>query len=759
MINSILLRRKNKIWIMNDQVYNNPNSNNIQLIATGLTNLSNLGYTLSNEVIEKLLESTYVESFFVELIDQIKKFVGADVVYNPMYPNFPTQVMEMSEGELYLNAIVHYWSYGTFYPVTEKVEERPPLFDISKIKVLTLGTEEDYHQIFKNLMSSKTSISEQDKDDLEVFFATNSAKVITSVIPEDIPFKENMAVIVKLLFNTCVSMPEIPFIKTATDVLRIITAMSNGDVSLASNTKFKSLKRRERRFFLDVLDNMKDTLRDEDMYRHKNKWLRVGEILHPREYSNSYPNVANSFSKLRNNVKIPTFNGKAQELWLKKDINNLVKHLMSRPAELARRLDSLLSYNINNPNLIVRAFKECAKDVSNNVLWQVLTHFQYRTTSELRTFFPKGNVAKCYAIENNQKPIQNVYCKEIVCICEEALINNYSSKDNMGNIYIDPTLKEYFVPYSQRSASKSLRTITRGSKLSLSSEVKIIRPFIWWTNQDNKRNDDWYSDSRVDIDLSAAIFDENWKYLQHVSYTNLKSDKFKMYHSGDITNGGPANGQGVAEFIDMDIDSVANNGGRYIICQVQSFTNIPYNELENCRFGWMERSDINSGEIFEPKTVVQKMDLTTDTRTCIPVIIDCVNREIIWADLAKDLNNFGRHANAIENHLSGSSIIAYALTNMHKPTIYDLVYLNALARGSMVNNIDEADYIFCVDNTMEYTELVESRKVQKTEQEDLIKKFVEEHGEEVEIPEELKTEIHIPKIITAFDTDVYSEMI
>lgn len=757
MINSILLRRKNKIWIMNDKVSNQSEQNNIQLIATGLTNLSNLGYTLSNEVIEKLLESTYVESFFVELIDQIKKLVGADVVYNPMYPNFPIQVMEMSEGELYLNAIVHYWSYGTFYPVTEKVEERPPLFDISKIKVLTLGTEEDYHQIFKNLMSSKTSISEQDKEDLEVFFGTNSSTVITSVIPEEIPFKENMAVVVKLLFGTCVSMPTVPFIKTATDVLRIITAMSNGDVSLASNTKFKSLKRRERRFFLEVLDNMKDHLREEDMYRHKNKWLRVGEILHPSEYTNRYPNVAKSFSKLRNNVKINTFNGKSQELWLKKDINNLVKHLMVRPAELARRLDSLLSYNVNNPNLIIRAFKECAKDVSNNVLWQVLTHFQYREASELRTFFPKGNVAKCYAIENNQAPIQAVYCKEIICICEEALINNYSSKENMGNVYIDPTLMEYFVPYSQRSASKSLRTITRGSKLGLSSNVKVIRPFIWWTNTDN--SDERWGVHRIDIDLSAAIFDEDWKYLQHVSYTNLKSDKFKMYHSGDITNGGPVDGDGVAEFIDIDIDSIIKNGGRYIICQVQSFTNIPYNQLPNCRFGWMERADIKSGEIFEPKTVVQKMDLTTDTRTCIPVIIDCLKREIIWADLAKDLNTFGRHANAIENHLSGSSIIAYALTNMHKPTIYDLVYLNALARGSMVNNIDEADYVFCVDNTMEYTELVESRKVQKTEQEDLIKKFVEEHGEEVEIPEELKTEIHIPKIITAFDTDVYSEMI
>jgi hypothetical protein len=442
-------------------------------------------------------------------------------------------------------------------------------------------------------------------------------------------------------------------------------------------------------------------------------------------------------------------------LWLNKDINALVKHLMSRPAELARRLDSLLSYNVNNPNLIVRAFKECASDVSNNVLWQVKTHFENRGQTEMRTFFPKGNVAKCYAIPNEQTVIDQKYCKEIICICEETLINNYRLKEPMGNVYIEPALKNYFIPYSQRSASKSLKTITRGSKLALSNDAKIIRPFIWWTNISETA--DRYSSDRVDIDLSASIFDENWKYLQHISFTNLKSDKFKAYHSGDIVNGGPVSGEGVAEFIDIDIDSIVKNGGRYVICQVLSYTGTPYYELPNCRFGWMERANLNSGEIFEPKTVVQKMDLTTETRTCIPVIIDCLNKEIIWADLSKSIDDF-RYRNTIENHLTGSSIIAYALANMHKTTIYDLVYLNAIATGNIVDNIEQADYIFCVENLVEYVDLVETRKAEKEAYETMKKQFMLEHEGE-EIPDELNKTICIPKVINAFDTDVYSEMI
>ncbi len=39
-----------------------------------------------------------------------------------MYPNFPESVMEENEMQLYMNAIVHYWSYGTILPCEEKMK-------------------------------------------------------------------------------------------------------------------------------------------------------------------------------------------------------------------------------------------------------------------------------------------------------------------------------------------------------------------------------------------------------------------------------------------------------------------------------------------------------------------------------------------------------------------------------------------------------------------------------------------------------------
>ena len=49
-----------------------------------------------------------------ELIENLRAMKCANVEYTPMYPNFPEQVAEASDIEL--NAILHYWTRGTWSP-------------------------------------------------------------------------------------------------------------------------------------------------------------------------------------------------------------------------------------------------------------------------------------------------------------------------------------------------------------------------------------------------------------------------------------------------------------------------------------------------------------------------------------------------------------------------------------------------------------------------------------------------------------------
>jgi len=175
------------------------------------------------------------------------------------------------------------------------------------VKIIDLGSQEDLYEIFKNLCASKTSISQTDKEDIEWIFKNMKVQ-----FPDEILLKENAALVGKLYLENypLATVKDIQkYFKTATDVLRLITAMSDGDISLAENTKFRSFRRKERRILLELLQNCGAI--EEDMLRYKNKWLRVGERLHPSEYSETqFGKVITAFNKLRNGVKIETFAGK-----------------------------------------------------------------------------------------------------------------------------------------------------------------------------------------------------------------------------------------------------------------------------------------------------------------------------------------------------------------------------------------------------------------------------------------------------------------
>ena len=687
-MNNILLRRKNKIIVEKGNV-TEPNN---QYIVTIMKNVEALGYTFSEELFKTLqsLTNKDLQDFYLELIATLKNMIGADVVYKPMYPNFPKSVMEADYLDLYINAIIHYWSNGTLYPHEEK-NERLPLFEETKVKIIDLGTTQDLYDIFNNLCQSKTSISQSDKEDLEWIFKNMQVK-----FPEEISLKENVALIGKLYLENypLATAKDIQkYFKTATDVLRLITAMSDGDISLATNTKFRSFKRKERRLLLELLQNCGYI--EEDMLRYKNRWLRIGERLHPSEYNKEqFGKVINAFDKLRNGIKIETFASKVTKAIDTEDFKSALVLLKKRPGELARKLDYLLR-NSNDKNCVVNTFKDVASEVSTPVLLQVKEHFAHRTDKlESRVFFPKGNLARCHCIENTLSDIDKKYCNAIVKICENALVENYKSKEFLGNVYLSKEFKNYIVPFNQRSASKALKTIVRGSRLKIEDNTKALRGLVWWTNINDN---DW--ESRVDLDLSAAIFDEDWNYIEHVSYTNLRSDKYKAFYSGDITNGGSVNGDGVTECIDADIDSVVKYGARYIVYQVYSYTGQKFADIPHAMFGWMSREDVNSGEIYEPKTVEQKIDLASQSTVCIPVIFDCVKREMIWCDMNLSLNGCHNNSggNNVESNLSGVAATCYSMVNMSKPNLYDLIELHIRARGLRVDNKEEADIIFDID--------------------------------------------------------------
>lgn len=697
---NIILRRKNRVFINDDDMLKSLSAaageKNKQIVATMNKNIEVFGYTMSEALFDKLVHMKIKsrEVIYDALVSGLKEITGADKVYNPMYPNFPESVMEKDDFELYFNAIVHYWSFGTLLPYEEK-NERTPLFNTAKVKILDAGSFDDLNDIFNNLCASKTSLSKSDVDDM--IFILNSAKV---TLPDEIPFKENAACVCRLLVDTGVDTDGSlckKYVKTATDVLRLVTAMSNGDVSLAENTKFRNLKRNERRIIMNLLAGCGNAA--EDMSRYAGRWIRVGEKLHPGEFAKNerYTKAVQAFGIIRNDGKIQSFAGRVDAVVASGDVNTVVSLLKKRPGEFARRIDFLLrTFNKDaDRKAVIMGFASIAKDVSSTVLLQVREHFinKLNGSDDIRVFFPKGNLARSYYVKNDKtEAIPEDAMKMVIAVCENALINIYGNREFLGKVYIDEGLKDYTVPFSLRSAGKTMTAVSRGSRIAIDDSAKIIRPFIWWTNT---------KDDIIDVDLSVAVFADDWNCLEHVSYSNLKSSRFGICHSGDITNGGPVDGEGVAEFIDLDIEKALSAGARYAVFNVYNFSDENFSKMEHAAFGFMTRNDMKSGEIFEPSTVKQRMDLASATTTCIPVIFDLKERVFVWCDMALTADHVraGFGGINVESNLPSVVVTCKAMVDVKKPNLYDLFTFNAKARGVITDNPDEADIRFGLDDS------------------------------------------------------------
>lgn len=672
-MNAIYLRRMCKLYVKEGNGGVSPAQ-----VATAQKEIESLGFIFSDALVLRL-KTLSVESLTAllrSLIKDLRTITGAHRVHAPLYPNFPTQVLNATDAELYLNAILHYL---TLRRLPQEQQARPPLLHGRSPRIIELGTLEEFEAIFTRLAGSRTSLSLQDREDLAWFIRQYQVQVLR-LMPPSAPFKENLAVIGGALYRHAESEPIVDFLKTtlktATDILRFMVAFNDGDVSLALPVKFRTMKRRQRRFVLQLLEQLGSP--QEDMRRWPEQWKRLGEVIHPGEFAERYPKAFAGFEMVRNKRPIASFNGSIERFLEQGDVPNASLALTSRPGEFTRRLDHLLRSS-TQPDQVLAQFAQIASRVATPVLLQALSHFQQRRNQiALRTFFPKGQLAKVYATPDHRSPLQPDLIAAVVGNCERALKACFATLPLLGPCYVDPALSQYLVPLAQRSASRSLRTLVRGSRLYL-PDARFIRLFLWWKN----------GNGRTDIDLSAVFYGSNFDYRDTVSYYNLKG--YGGYHSGDIVDAP----QGAAEFIDLDLRRLREAKIRFVVASLNSYTEQAYCDLPECFAGWMAREDVNSGEVFEPRTVVDRLDVASDTRMCIPFVIDLQEACLVWTDIGLT----GKVGwNNVKTNLSGISLMMRAMTTLTKPDLYTLFSLHAQARGKLVDRPEDAETIFSVEN-------------------------------------------------------------
>lgn len=477
---------------------------------------------------------------------------------------------------------------------------------------------------------------------------------------------------------------------TPTDILRICVHLSGGDITLPKVPtakvkvrrgwrhteivdnptrnlfKFKKFSRKERKYILGLLE--KTNCDPKEMVLKDQRWVRLGEILHPSEYKNKYPKVARSFDIIRNeNVK--SWYSQLNQAF-KESLESGLKILSQRPGEFARRIDWLVRTYPKNLSLIMDYLGVILKGSSNKVLFEVYTHFEKRIDAvKNRTIMIKGSRKRTTLPDLPAIP-ENIV-KDIHKKLWDVLKEKFSTLEPLGNCWIDEELKKIPLPTNMRSMNFSTKPSIRGQRIPFDNkDTKTIRPYLHFS----KKHD------YITIDLSVLLVGKDKS--MHVDWTHLKNHDICV-HSGDswVRTGN------CAEYVDINIEKALNAGYRYVLVQANNY-NQSEELMNNNYFGIMEREYPKSNKIWLPETTSRAHIINNLKNKVNIAVIDLETKEYIIVD--EDVNSGMFGLNIIQH---GDFRMVESLIVPPKVSVYDLVLLHVESRGKLVSE-EKADTKF-----------------------------------------------------------------
>ncbi len=650
-----------------------------------------LGFQAEPALIRALSHLTLTQLTHVHAwsIPALRKSLGAHRSYTPMYPHFPKQVMEASDAELWVNAMMHYTGDALgvrILPLYAPKKRGTLSRKDSTPKALRVVFTSGLAALARAWLTMTTAWPEVKTPAIAHVLRTSGELALADWSHTPLRVKENLARVAAWRAQDKIDSAWLglgQWVSSATDILRMAVAMNpKGDVGLADTSKAQGgwrigkIPRAIRKQALALLESLRDADQVlEDMQRRREAFLRVGYALHAGEYTRAYPKAAAYFSSLRNaSERKETYNALLERAFKTKPANALAL-LSQRPGVFVRRFVQLWTHPRISEVLrqkTLQAFTEQVPYAATPLLLQFRAFLQKGWKQSHRMSMAKGAMAKAYVRQEVRQP--NVTMKPVIDIVTQELLRRFQAQGPLGRVYMDPSARKVMAPYGLRNTSASLKTLPRGSRVALQEDV--VRLFMWWKEQGE----------RVDLDLSATLLDAQFGYVEHVSWTNLRSDS--MVHSGDITSAP----NGACEFLDVCLSRLPKNA-KYMVMQVYNYTGQAFEDMQEAYMGWMGRGNswpAKKGQIFEARAVQQKIDLQGQASVALPLMVDIQSKEIIVLDVS---TKSSRRA-ALENHQGLLYYNVMGLADIAKPTLGDLMDLHIAARGGQwVQDPKQADVV------------------------------------------------------------------
>lgn len=579
-----------------------------------------------------------------------------------------------ASGELGVTAGTSFLSWLDLIWSGNECTEAKSYYEHSTFKELDAITEEEFKTIFTNLVQINTALIPTDFKTVE-WFAKEYGN--DNIMPDSIPFKENLCMLAKLGLD----LP----VKTATDVLRIAFYMSTGKTDLIleaskvkaslwssrmidnpdkSKTFFKKFKRAERRYILSLLEKINPFTAIQEMHLKKGMWIQLGNIIHPGEYKSFYPKAFGMFDAIRNK-ETKSWYGLVDAAF-SENFNKGLELLSQRPGEYARRLDALLRNNPKRQSIVLSKFHQIGKKISSKVLWELYTHFVSRTeTNATRKIWIKG--ARKPTPLSTLAPMSQSTVDNILDCILTIFYNKFQEMEGMGRVFIDEELKKIPAPTNMRSLSESTVVTIRGTRMPLECDKPVLRMYVHWTKG-------------VDLDLSMNFIGSRGN-TSVCNYTNTKPESY-ISHSGDVI---PRTYGKWAEYIDVNLNKVKKDY-KYGLVTLRNFSGGALKDT-GAIIGFMEREKLSgTNKSWYPESITSSYIPNSVGGNLNLFIVDFETMEWILVD--EDVSGV-----PIENR---NNIKKYVkeLSELPKLSAYDILKLHVEARGQLVTEIENADKAF-----------------------------------------------------------------
>lgn len=537
-------------------------------------NLKAYGFCLKPADIVKVAKSASLDSFFVEF-----RSLQNEMLAKPMYPDFPTQVMNLSEAQFRMHQVMHYFStygmellFGTrldkaWYPdVEETAKTRTDVALLSEKTLELISSEDMFILPLKRILEKKERMTLPEQ--------TIVAQAVAEVKPEllaeiEIPFKENLIDVFCVIADE--TQPEIArellrnLCKNTNDIWRCLSVyLQRHDRHLTTSQKKLFVKLLESYSAADFQANLIVTNAKAE------RIIRLLEFLSFNRFSRSAEH-REAVRRLRNE-ELRSWQGQVDFL-LSNDGTKALDFIAMRPGMLVRLTARLLRLGYREEDIAEKLVKH-ADALSMQTLLSLLNFFSTDSVCQKRA---------------DSQQVFNIMHKAL-----NEKMTTLETPFKGKKIFLDEGDFSFEHSHIEKSSAEG-GYIRSGLAFKIPEAATRVRFFVYWND----------SNPWVDIDLHAAAETENKESI-HVGW-NGNYDVSGIVHSGDITE------SDAAEYIDIDLE---NTDAKSVSFSVDLFSGkANFGGLDTCFTGMTAVNQIGKDVVlYDPKNCFFSHDLQSKER-------------------------------------------------------------------------------------------------------------------------------------------------